>query len=105
MKVFEFDPFEIILSIYLEMGGKRPKIAWDYVNTEEDDPKYGETIFDDKGDIYIRIDYNLNVSDAAEILAHELAHALVGYEHEHDEVFEAALDEIYRKYMEHLEQG
>ena len=98
MKVFEFDPFETLLRVYLKMGGKKPLIVWDNVNTCEDNPKYGETIFCDDGDIQIRIDFNLKVLDAIEILAHELSHALVGFEHGHDDVFEKTFDHIFDEY-------
>lgn len=101
-KVFEFDPFELLLNIYIEMGGKRPIIAWDYLNTDENEPKYGETIFADDGTIHIHIDCNIPVSAAVEIFTHELAHALVGIEHEHDAIFEKTNDTLFEKYNSRL---
>ena len=40
----------------------------------------------------------VKVLDAVEILSHELAHVAVGADHEHDEVWEAAFDAIFKEY-------
>lgn len=41
---------------------------------------------------------NLPIGDTVEIFAHELAHAAVGIEHEHDDVWEKAFDDLFDEY-------
>ena len=60
---------------------------------------FGLTDFKDNGEIVILIDINLSINNAVEIFAHELAHAGVGKEHEHDEVWKKAFDDLFNEYM------
>ena len=58
----------------------------------------GLTDFDENGKITIFVDVDLSINNAVEIFAHELAHAGVGVEHGHDEVWEKAFDDLFNEY-------
>ena len=58
---------------------------------------YGLTHFDDDG-ITIFISSDLSISDSVDIFAHELAHAAVGAEHDHDEAWESAFNAVFDEY-------
>ena len=64
---------------------------------ESGEKVYGLTHFDDDG-ITIFISNDLSISDSVEIFAHELAHAAVGAEHDHDEAWEAAFNALFDEY-------
>lgn len=59
---------------------------------------FGLTDFGDDGYVVVFVRPDLKVADAGEILAHELAHVAVGVEHEHDEEWEKAFDNIFEEY-------
>lgn len=46
--------------------------------------------------MFIYAEHSLNIQ--VETFAHELAHVAVGPEHEHDDVWEAAFDAIFKEY-------
>lgn len=58
----------------------------------------GLTDFGDDGEITIFVDVDLSINDAVEIFAHELAHAGVGADHEHDDVWAKAFDDLFDEY-------
>lgn len=58
----------------------------------------GLTDFGDDGEITIFVDVDLSINNAVEIFAHELAHAGVGVEHGHDDVWEKAFDDLFNEY-------
>ena len=59
---------------------------------------YGLTDFADDGSVAVFVKPSLEVADAVEVLAHELAHVAVGVEHDHDEVWQEAFDKIFEEY-------
>ena len=61
-------------------------------------PVYGLTDFADDGSVAVFVKPSLEVADAVEVLAHELAHVAVGIEHDHDEVWQEAFDKIFEEY-------
>lgn len=61
-------------------------------------PVYGLTDFGDDGTVSVFVKPSLEVADAVEILAHELAHVAVGIEHDHDEVWQEAFNKIFDEY-------
>ena len=99
--IIKNSPFEI-----LDIACKRlfPNIKYSAyfdlnISADEHDEKvYGWTSFADNGEITIFIDGGLSIENAAEIFAHELAHAAVGAHHEHDEVWQKAFDDLFDEY-------
>ena len=59
---------------------------------------YGLTTFTADGEIEILIGLQLSINDTVETFAHELAHAGVGGEHEHDDVWAKAFDDLFNEY-------
>ena len=98
--VFENSPFEMLAEAFKRLY---PDVEYKafidpYIRPAEGNKKaYGLTDFDD-GNITIYIDSELKIVDAIEIFAHELAHAAVGVEHDHDEVWESAFDDLFEEY-------
>ena len=84
---FENDIFALIWKAFKNLyPDKKCKCFWE--------PQIRE---DESGnEVFVRPD--LNVSDAGEILAHELAHVAVGVAHEHDEAWENAFEAIFQEY-------
>lgn len=65
----------------------------------------GETIFPEDGSTpLINISTNIPFVGMIEVLAHEIAHVIVGERHEHDIVWQKTLDEIKLKYEEKYSQ-
>ena len=80
---------------------KECKCFWEpnIIEDEEGNKRLGLTDFNtETGEITVFVTPSLLVCDAAEIFAHELAHVAVGAEHEHDEVWEKAFDDIFEEY-------
>ncbi len=65
---------------------------------EQGNKVYGLAAFGDDGKITIFIDTNLSINNAVEIFAHELAHAGVGVEQDHNEKWEKAFDDLFVEY-------
>lgn len=59
---------------------------------------YGLTNFTNDGKIEILIGVQLPINDTVETFAHELAHAGVGADHEHDDVWAKAFDDLFDEY-------
>lgn len=106
MSVFVNDPFEMIADIYNDLFSDKYYVAqYGYAEGEvkEMDAK-GETFFpDDGGTPVITLFVNVPMEHLPEIFAHELAHVAVGIEHEHDEVWEKAFDDINKEYIRRME--
>lgn len=67
-------------------------------DNEDGKPTYGMTDFADDGSVAVFVKPSLEVGDAVEVLAHELAHVAVDIEHDHDEVWKEAFDKIFDEY-------
>ena len=65
---------------------------------DEGNEVYGLTTFTPDGEIEILIGLQLSINDTVETFAHELAHAGVGGEHEHDDVWSKAFDDLFNEY-------
>ena len=99
--IFKNSPFEM-----LDMAFKRlfPGVKYTaYFEPNIRDEPNGEKVcgltdFADDGEITIFIDTDLSINNSVEIFAHELAHAAVGVEHEHDEAWEKAFDDLFEEY-------
>ena len=98
---FQNDMFAMVWGAFKKLyPDKECEIYWEpQIRDEEDDkPVYGLTDFADDGSVAVFVKPSLEVADAVEILAHELAHVAVGIEHDHDEVWQEAFDKIFEEY-------
>lgn len=98
---FENDPFAMVHQAFQNLyPGKECRAFWepDIRPQEDGDEVYGLTDFGDDGTIMVFVTPNMKVTDAVEILAHELAHVAVGADHDHDEVWGSAFDAIFQEY-------
>ena len=98
--IFRNDPFQM-----LDIAFRRlfPNIEYEAVfvpNLKDDDGKemYGLTTFTPDGEIEIAVGTQLAMNDTIETFAHELAHAAVGIEHDHDDVWAKAFDDLFDEY-------
>ncbi len=105
---FQNDPFRLIHKAFRDLfpDSRVDGIWWEPNIRESSDgsPVFGLTDLGEDGEVHVFVSTEIAVSDAAEILAHELAHAAVGVDHDHDESWEAAFDGIHKKYIELSEQ-
>ena len=98
---FRNDVFAMIMQAFHNLyPEKECECAWETeIRPDEDgSPVYGLCDFGEDGTVRIFVSPKIGVLDAAEVLAHELAHACVGANHEHDEEWEAAYDAIREEY-------
>jgi hypothetical protein len=83
-----------------DIGGSRI-LRQRAVRKEFDHHAWGVTIFPDDGtDPLIVLRADLNLVESTEIIAHELAHVIVGGNVEHNEIFELKFEELHRVYDE-----
>lgn len=97
---FVNDPFAMVWQAFKNLyPGKDCEVQWQPRIEDDELPEqgYGFTEFRDDGSILVVVDASLQVSDAVEVLAHELAHVAVGIESEHGAVWEAALKAIFQE--------
>lgn len=100
--VFKNSPFEMLAIAFERLFPDVKYTAYfesQIRDSENGEHVYGLTDFDEKsGEITIFVDSELSIFNAVEIFAHELAHAGVGVEHDHDEVWEKAFDDLFVEY-------
>ena len=100
--VFQNSPFEMLAEAFRRLYPDVEYMAFiePHIREGENGEKvYGLTDFDeDSGAITIFIDSDLSIVNAIEVFAHELAHAAVGVEHDHDEAWEGAFDALFEEY-------
>ena len=98
---FQNDMFAMVWGAFKKLSpDKECEIYWEPQIRDEEDgkPVYGLTDFADDGSVAVFVKPSLEVADAVEVLAHELAHVAVGIEHDHDEVWQEAFDKIFEEY-------
>lgn len=98
---FVNDPFALVWQAFKNLyPDKKCEVNWypDLPPADDGSPAYGMTDFGVDGTIRVFVDATMNVNDAVEILAHELAHVAVGIDSEHGAVWEAAFDAIFQEY-------
>lgn len=98
---FQNDMFAMVWGAFKKLyPDKDCEVYWEPQIRDEEGgkPVYGLTDFADDGSVAVFVKPSLEVADAVEILAHELAHVAVGVEHDHDEVWQEAFDKIYEEY-------
>lgn len=100
--VFQNSPFEMLAEAFSRLYPDVEYMAFIEPNIREGangEEVYGLTDFDeDTGAITIFIDSELSILNAIEIFAHELAHAAVGVEHDHDEAWESTFNKLFKEY-------
>lgn len=98
---FENDPFALVWMAFKSLYPATECKVW-YDKREQDENSdtvvLGETFFGDDGTATVFIDYDLQVKDAVEIFAHELAHVAAGEEAAHGEAWGEAFDAIFAEY-------
>lgn len=94
------DPFALVWTAFKNLYPDKTCSVWyDQHQSDHHDEEYGFTHFPDDGSepsVFIYAEHSMNIQ--VETFAHELAHVAVGAEHEHDGVWEAAFDAIFREY-------
>jgi hypothetical protein len=98
---FENDPFALVWMAFKNLyPNKECKIWYDKKEPCENGGTVvlGETFFEDDGTTTVFIDYDLQVKNAVEIFAHELAHVAAGEDAAHGETWEKAFDAIFAEY-------
>lgn len=97
---FENDPFSMVWVAFKNLHpDKECEVFWDQHQEDEHKEEYGFTNFPSDGStpqVFVYAEHSVNIQ--TETFAHELAHVAVGPEHEHDEVWEAAFDAIFKEY-------
>ncbi|MBO5187216.1 MAG: hypothetical protein J6B91_09275 [Prevotella sp.] len=99
---FANDPFRAVYTVFKTLWPEKDCACFWNSNIEDDDGEtvYGVTVFSD-GALMPEVHINpcLKVSDAVEILAHELAHvAVLHIDDGHGAEWEKAFDAIHREY-------
>ena len=100
-KPFKNDPFSLIWEAFKNLyPDKECECFWETQirDNAEGHTCYGLTDFGEDGSVVVFVSATLQVLDAVEILAHELAHVAVGVEYDHGEEWERAFDRIFKEY-------
>lgn len=98
---FENDPFCLVAQAYQNLFGK-PYVAYfdqhDDYKRRKHRKEYGFTVFESGylPEIHIFAEHSINIQ--VETFAHELAHVAMGPEHDHDEVWDKAFEDIKQEY-------
>lgn len=98
---FQNDMFAMVWGAFKKLyPDKGCEIYWEprIRGKEDGKPVDGLTEFAGDGSVAVFVKPSLEVADAVEVLAHELAHVAVGVEHDHDEVWQEAFDKIFEEY-------
>lgn len=94
------DPFSLVWTSFKNLYPDKEFDAYfDQHQKDQHDNEYGFTHFPEDGSkpsVFIYAEHSVNIQ--VETFAHELAHVAVGPEHEHDDVWEAAFDAIFKEY-------
>lgn len=97
---FVNDPFSMVWVAFKNLyPDKECEVFWDQHQEDEHKEEYGFTNFPSDGStpqVFVYAEHPVNIQ--TETFAHELAHVAVGPEHEHDDVWEAAFDAIFKEY-------
>ena len=98
--VFKNCPFQMLDVCFKRLFPNVKYEAYFQPELKDDDGKevYGLTTFTGDGEIEILVGLQLSINDTVETFAHELAHAAVGSEHEHDDVWAKAFDDLFNEY-------
>lgn len=97
---FKNDPFAITWMAFKNLYPDKDCECWFDIDMKADDgdKAYGLTNFCDDGTAVVTVDSEVTLENATEILAHELAHVAVGYDHGHDDAWDEAFGKILEEY-------
>ena len=97
---FENDPFAIVWTAFHNLWPDAVcDVCWrGGLRDENGEPVWGVTTFVDDDIPEVAINPSLEVWDAVEVLAHELAHVAVGIDEDHGEAWEKAFVAIHAEY-------
>lgn len=98
---FQNDVFAIVWIAFKNLYPDKNCVCyWETEIRESEDGRkpYGLTDFGDDGIVTVFVSADLGVRDAAEILAHELAHVAVGVDVDHGQEWEDAFCAIHEEY-------
>lgn len=104
---FDNDPFATVWEAFHSLWPDADcTISWvGDIKDEDNTTVWGVTSFEEDDDIpSVVISSSLKVSDAVEVLAHELAHVAVGIDAGHGEAWGNAFDAIFKEYMRLIEK-
>ncbi|SJP48374.1 hypothetical protein [Clostridioides difficile] len=93
---------DVVQSVINLYGDIDCEICFDYGLIAEGN--YGVTTFCDDGTKVITLAIETTLDVLCETLAHELAHVIVGIEHDHDEVWEKCFDSIHKEYNRYCKE-
>lgn len=98
--IFKNCPFQMLDLCFKKLFPNVKYEAYLQPDLKDDEGKevYGLTTFTADGEIEILIGLQLSINDTVETFVHELAHAAVGGEHEHDDVWAKAFDDLFNEY-------
>lgn len=98
---FDNDPFALVWRAFKTLWpDSECSIEWNgSISDENGEPVCGVTAFFPDSIPEVSINPSLEVWDAVEILAHELAHVAAGIDNGHGEEWEAAFDKIQDEYQ------
>lgn len=95
---FQNDVFAIVWIAFKNLyPDKHCEVYWE-TDICDSEGGYGLTDFGDDGIVSVFVSADLRIQDAAEILAHELAHVAVGCDADHGPEWENAFDAIHAEY-------
>ena len=97
-----YNPFQDVIEAAISISKKNLKkctIQFDPKLANGDNYPHGETIFQKDNKIIIAISSKLSIENALEVLAHELAHAIVGYDDKHRYKWKKAFLKIHKEYI------
>jgi hypothetical protein len=100
------DPVQMVIQAFENLYPYAPNVVFEYTSFEEEE-KYGATFFDEDP-IHILISGDIPFFAVPEILSHELAHVIAGYDEHHgsrwDQVFTSLQTEYNRLVLELVEK-
>lgn len=98
---FKNDPFSLVWQAFKNLYPDKDCVCfWETQIREDDDGRVpcGLTDFGEDGSVAVFVNAELAITDATEILAHELAHVAVGVSHDHEEEWQKAFNDIFVEY-------
>lgn len=98
----KFDPFGLLIRLFNDTGCP-VNVTVEFVSgLHAQEGRWGLTNFSDDGKAEIHIDGDCPVAGAVDVLAHELAHVIAGFDAGHGKAWEQAYSALHRRYGEQI---